>query len=356
VAGVGGAARRGQPPADAAATADHAAHRDRGRRGILRVCATAPHLSPHGDEVWWDFEDEVAVGARSCGPSALVPAALAVHWLPRAAAPRELVAPPARGDAAPPVFAPGDGGYAAFRIPAIVRAGDGALLAFAEGRLESISDACRTKDLVMRRSRDDGATWGRCSGWPPRPRTPPRSLMNPSPVVAGHGTGARVVLRLQPARRRRVGIAAGAGRATLRARLSDDHGAPGPTRSTSGAQLDLPEGSRGRLARRRGWRIQVGTLGHAIELRHGPHPGRLCCAGHGTFGAGSVFDSVAFLFWSDDRGETWRVGPALTRRDDGAPARGLNESTLAELPDGSLLVNSRHYRDGRPVGRRAVTA
>jgi hypothetical protein len=45
----------------------------------------------------------------------------------------------------------------------------------------------------------------------------------------------------------------------------------------------------------------------------------------------------------------------LTRRDDGTPARGLNESTLAELPDGSLLVNSRHYRDRRPVGRRADT-
>jgi sialidase-1 len=122
-----------------------------------------------------------------------------------------------------------------------------------------------------------------------------------------------------------------------------------------GAQLDLPRGLADAWPDPTGWRLQVGTLGHAIELRAGPHPGRLCCAGHGTFGAGSPFDSVAFLFWSDDRGATWRMGPALTRRDDGAPARGLGESTLAELPDGSLLVNSRHYRDRRPVGRRAVT-
>jgi hypothetical protein len=47
----------------------------------------------HEDEVWWDFEDEVAVGATVDRPAALVPAALSVHWLPRAAAPRELVAP-----------------------------------------------------------------------------------------------------------------------------------------------------------------------------------------------------------------------------------------------------------------------
>jgi sialidase-1 len=312
----------------------------------------AAPLEP-GDEVWWDFEDEVAVGATVDRPAALSPAALSVHWLPRAAAPRELAAPLQPGATRPvPVFAPGDGGYAAFRIPAVVRAGDGALLAFAEGRLESISDACRTKDLVMRRSRDDGATWG------PLQRVaaaPGRSLMNPSPVVAGRGAGARVVLTYSRLDADEWRIAAGAGRATLRARLSDDHGATWSDEVDVAAQLDLPAGLADAWPDPSGWRIQVGTLGHAIELGAGPHPGRLCCAGHGTFGAGSVFDSVAFLFWSDDRGETWRMGPALARRDDGTPARGLGESTLAELPDGSLLVNSRHYRDRRPVGRRAVT-
>ena len=310
-----------------------------------------------GDEVWWDFEDEVVVGEEVVRPVALVPAALAVHWLPRAGPPRELVASPDPAAARPlALFAPGDGGYAAFRIPAIVRAGDGSLLAFAEARLESISDACRTKDLVMRRSRDDGASWEPLQRVAAAPLdTAARSLMNPSPVVGGRGPGARVVLLYSRLDADEWAIAAGAGRATLRARLSDDHGDTWSDEVDLGHHLGLPDGLADAWPDPTGWRIQVGTLGHAVELRRGPHPGRLCCAGHGTFGAGSVFDSVAFLFWSDDRGETWCMGPALTRRDDGTPARGLNESTLAELPDGSLLMNSRHYRDRRPVGHRAVT-
>jgi sialidase-1 len=309
------------------------------------------------DEVWWDFEDEVAVGAEVERSVAFVPAALTVHWLPRAGRPRELHPPPDPAATRPQtLFAPGDGGYAAFRIPAIVRAGDGSLLAFAEGRLESISDACRTKDLVMRRSRDDGATWEPLRRVAAAPADAAgRSLMNPSPVVAGRGVGARVVLTYSRLDADEWAIAAGAGRATLRARLSDDHGDTWSDEVDVGAQLDLPSGLADAWPDPTGWRIQVGTLGHAVELRGGPHPGRLCCAGHGTFGPGSVFDSVAFLFWTDDRGATWRVGPALARRDDGTPARGLGESTLAELPDGSLLVNSRHYRDRRAMGWRAVT-
>jgi len=354
-AGVATRARALSPaPGDGAGDGAPAVTVDDAGEGQLRYRA-AP--LGHGDEVWWDFEDEVATGAEVVRPVALVPAALGVHWRPRGGRARELAAPSWPGATQPvPVFAPADGGYAAFRIPAIVRAGDGALLAFAEGRLESISDACRTKDLVLRRSGDDGATWGplrRVAAAPAAAEV--RSLMNPSPVVAGRGPGARVVLLYSRLDADEWAIAAGAGRAALRARLSDDHGHSWSDEVDVAAQLELPGGLRDAWPDASGWRIQVGTLGHAIELRGGPHPGRLCFAGHGTFGPASVFDPVAFLFWSDDRGETWRMGPALARRDDGAPARGLNESTLAELPDGSLLVNSRHYRDRRPVGHRAVT-
>jgi sialidase-1 len=345
------------PPSDGGAGVDRAAPAV--TVGEVHAESLSYRAAPleHEDEVWWDFEDEVAVGAEVVRPVASVPAALTVHWLPRAAAPRELGPPLQPGATRPvPVFAPGDGGYAAFRIPAVVRVGDGTLLAFAEARLESISDACRTKDLVLRRSRDDGATWGPLQRVAAAPADAAvRSLMNPSPVVAGRGAGARVVLTYSRLEADEWTIAAGAGRATLQARLSDDHGVTWSDEVDVSAQLELPRDLSDAWPDPSGWRIQVGTLGHAIELRGGPQPGRLCCAGHGTFGAGSVFDSVAFLFWSDDRGATWRVGPALARRDDGAPARGLNESTLAELPDGSLLVNSRHYRDRRPLGLRAVT-
>ncbi len=50
-------------------------------------------------------------------------------------------------------------GYAGYRIPAIIQAADGSLLAFAEARKHDKSDAGDI-DLVMRRSEDGGRTWG----------------------------------------------------------------------------------------------------------------------------------------------------------------------------------------------------
>ena len=56
------------------------------------------------------------------------------------------------------VFAQGESGYDTFRIPAVVAAANGTLLAFAEGRRGSANDAGDV-DLVLKRSSDDGATW-----------------------------------------------------------------------------------------------------------------------------------------------------------------------------------------------------
>lgn len=57
------------------------------------------------------------------------------------------------------MFRSGDDGYATFRIPAIVRAADRTLVAFAEARVASAADDGNV-DLVAKRSTDDGRTWG----------------------------------------------------------------------------------------------------------------------------------------------------------------------------------------------------
>src|SRR5690348_16549228 len=57
------------------------------------------------------------------------------------------------------VFQSGTEGYHTFRIPAIVRAPNGDLLAFAEGRKNSRSDTGDI-DLLLKRSSDGGKTWG----------------------------------------------------------------------------------------------------------------------------------------------------------------------------------------------------
>ncbi len=56
------------------------------------------------------------------------------------------------------VFRSGGPGYDTFRIPALIEATNGDLLAFAEGRVGGRSDSGDI-DLVLRRSGDGGDTW-----------------------------------------------------------------------------------------------------------------------------------------------------------------------------------------------------
>ena len=57
------------------------------------------------------------------------------------------------------VFKAGEDGYHTYRIPAIVRAKNGDLLAFAEGRKNGPGDHGDI-DIVLKRSTDGGVTWG----------------------------------------------------------------------------------------------------------------------------------------------------------------------------------------------------
>ena len=58
-----------------------------------------------------------------------------------------------------PVFKAGQDGYHTYRIPAIVRAKNGDLLAFAEGRKNDRNDHGDI-DIVLKRSSDNGKSWG----------------------------------------------------------------------------------------------------------------------------------------------------------------------------------------------------
>ena len=57
------------------------------------------------------------------------------------------------------VFSAGEEDYHCFRIPALLAAADGAILAFSEARRDSCRDDADI-DLVLKRSRDGGRTWG----------------------------------------------------------------------------------------------------------------------------------------------------------------------------------------------------
>ena len=50
-------------------------------------------------------------------------------------------------------------GRANYRIPSLVIAKDGTIIAFANRRIDTILDGAPEKDLVLRRSMDKGKTW-----------------------------------------------------------------------------------------------------------------------------------------------------------------------------------------------------
>ena len=268
-----------------------------------------------------------------------------------------------------PVFVNGADGYAAYRIPSIVRALNGDLVAFAEGRVESASDSTATIRIVSKISCDHGHTWGPL-------QVVARNIvagveyaaMNPSPVVdTVRGTG-RLVLVFKKLEHSEWEIAKGHGVMRTFSIVSDDHGRSWHDERDITAQVQRPHNSENlptrpgtaRLdSRDSAWRIQVPTLGHAIQLRGAPsNPatrGRLLHVGSRTTAGDSVFASMNYAFWSDNLGESWQIGAFITVRWDSSSARGLNEATVVELVDGKILVNSRNYQHEQRVGCRAVT-
>ncbi|MGW0510211.1 exo-alpha-sialidase [Streptomyces olivaceoviridis] len=232
-----------------------------------------------------------------------------------------------------------DPGYACFRIPAVVRTADGALLAFAEGRVLNCGDAADI-DIVLKRSTDGGRTWG------------PLQVVNegagdthgnPAPVVD------RVTGRVWLAQTYNTGRTDSAGCSvpcdrTPHLQYSDDGGRTwSPPRDLSPEILPADWNS---------W-YATGPV-HGIQLTRGRHAGRLVFGVNTeTWDGSRVTANHAALIVSDDHGGHWRIGATDTWpvAADGTFRQKPSELTLAERGDGSVLVSGRE-QDGTDLGHR----
>lgn len=232
------------------------------------------------------------------------------------------------------VFRNGTEGYEAFRIPALVKAANGDLLAFCEARAGG--DASET-DLVLKRSADAGATWqslrvvqesddfrNSFTG-----DVPPITVGNPAPVVD----------RLDPEHPGRIWLPFTLENDRVFVTYSDDHGRSWaePREITSDVK-------------REGWGWYATGPVHAIQLQRDPHRSRLVIpADHrlGTGGDDRGLEGVQAIL-SDDHGATWRLGAVDDTYDDDLKA---NETTVVELNDGRLYFNTRD-QNGRASGTR----
>ncbi len=222
-------------------------------------------------------------------------------------------------------------GYAYYRIPAIITAPNGDLLAFCEGRRLSIHDFGDI-DIVMKRSTNNGKTWGQNQVVAENGAL---QAGNPGPVV-DPDTGT-VWLLYNTGDQNQGVIRNGTGVREVWAMKSTNNGhdwdspvnitvdVHRPNEPTANPQYHFTED----------WRWYAITPGHNIYV-----DGRIIVAANHSLPNN---DNLSHTFLSDDHGLTWQLG--------GDVGLGTNESTAVSLSGGELMINTRTLDS---VKKRAV--
>ena len=211
-------------------------------------------------------------------------------------------------------------GYKCFRIPALITTAKGSLLAFAEGRKNNCGDAGDI-DLVLKRSEDGGKTWSELQVvWNDSTNT----CGNPAPVV-DQKTGNIILLSTwNLGSDHEKDIINGSSKDTRRIFVlsSTDEG-----RTWSGAKEITKN------VKKDNWTWYATGPGRGIQLSKGKHKGRLVIPSNHV--VAQTKKNYSHVIYSDDRGSTWNLG-GITQQDS------VNESTIAELSNGRLMLNMRN--------------
>ncbi|MSS84631.1 neuraminidase [Actinomycetaceae bacterium WB03_NA08] len=222
------------------------------------------------------------------------------------------------------LFSRGQEGYFCYRIPALVTTNEGELLAFAEGRTSSCADKGNI-DTVLRRSSDNGQTWGPVEVVAEQDGD---TVGNPVPIVERETGRIVLVTTHNPAENDHI--------RTPFVQVSDDGG------RTWSERRSLPE------ATEPDWDYWLATgPGHGIQLENGPHAGRLIFAVNFEGEGGAL--RGARLVYSDDKGDSWTAGALFETSDSSIKPQ---EMSLVELTNGGIYVAARDSAGVR-IGHRA---
>lgn len=220
------------------------------------------------------------------------------------------------------VFVSGNAGYYCFKIPTIFQAFDSTLLAFAEARGGECWDWDAT-DIVLKRSSDGGNTWSEVQV-----------------VVPGLYEEHRVAGNIAPIQDRATGrIFLPFNRGNIEAWItySDDNG----------RTWSKPEELQNIVDPRWTW------IGFGPPAGIQSSTGRLIVPAY--FSESPIYDngliSSTFVAYSDNSGETWEISAPISNGWFGSLRAVVgNENQIAQLEDGTLVMNSRTL-----VGDRLVT-
>ena len=228
------------------------------------------------------------------------------------------------------VWKSGEGDYHTYRIPSVIRTMNGTLLAFCEGRKSGRGDAGNI-DLLLKRSSDGGRTWSDdIVLWDDGGNT----CGNPCPVVdettgtiwlllthnLGHDHESDIIKKKAESTR------------TVWVSHSSDDGSTWATPSEITKSTKEP-----------GWGWYATGPGVGIQIKHGPHKGRLVIPCDHSYDdpngklQGGGFEFGAHSIHSDDHGKTWQLGGTIRPK--------ANECQVVERDDaaGGLLMNMRSY-------------
>jgi len=221
------------------------------------------------------------------------------------------------------LFVSGVGGYHTYRIPALLTTRDGTVLAFCEGRKGGGGDSGNI-DLLLKRSTDAGKTWSpQQIVWDDGPNT----CGNPCPVQDRQTGTIWLLLTWNHGRDREGAIMKNEGRDTRRVFV---------THSTDEGLTWSPPREITETTKRPHWRWYATGPGVGIQLEKGPSEGRLVVpCDHSLVSPEDPTGYNSHVIYSDDHGQTWQLGGAIT------PA--VNECQVVELTDGTLMMNMRNY-------------
>ena len=223
------------------------------------------------------------------------------------------------------VFKSGNDGYNCFRIPTVIKAKNGTILAFAEGRKKSCSDTGDV-DLVYKKAYDNGITWSSLKViWDDGNNT----CGNPSPVVDIKSGRISLLSTWNRGEDKEWQIIDQKSIDTRHVFLlhSNDNGDSWskPQEITSDVKL-------------KNWTWYATGPVNGIQLKKGKNKGRLIIPCDHI--EAKTKDYYSHIIYSDDGGINWNLGGSTSQHQ-------VNECTIIELNNGDLVLNMRNYTDDR---------
>lgn len=236
------------------------------------------------------------------------------------------------------VYVSGAEGYKSFRIPAIIKAPNGDLLAFCEGRVNGAGDFGNIK-VVLKRSSDGGKTWGALQIVASNDSL---QAGNPAPVVDltdPRFPKGRIFLFYNTGDGHEGELRKGHGHRDVLFKTSIDNGKTWSEPTDITLQVNrINQPQLNPLWNfKEDWRSYANTPGHALQFEHGKYKGRIYVAANHSSGdpKPELKDYQAHGYFTDDHGATFQLSETV-------PFEGSNESTAAELSNDGLMMNSRN--------------